>query len=270
MGVAGATLRAILTDGDGEPVASPGTVTVSVMDDTGAAVACSAVVAGSRTGEQTAALTSARTDVGTLTATWSVDSVARAITRHLVVSGRIFSRSELRGERGLDNTVTWPNWRLDDAITQAEQLAEDQTGASWVRRHSLVTLNAFDATNRHCLIVSRPRLISVRSLTIGGVASTGYLVQGDEIAITAGLPSTSTATLSITHGYDGTTAELRRALIEWAAGNLLAESNSISPRATGYDSLGTPISFARQGKDPTNLDKLNAVLRRYDHRIGLA
>lgn len=126
-------------DADGEP-ADPGTVTVTVTRSDGTVVlAAGTATAGTGAERRTVALTRAQTEqLDVLFATWTVDGVDVATTRHDIVGGYYFDVARLKTIEVGATQVTAE--QLVGVRAYVETTIEDVTGKAFVPRFDVVRL----------------------------------------------------------------------------------------------------------------------------------
>jgi hypothetical protein len=170
------TLR---TGEEGTPVAATGTVTVTVTNDAGTAIATAAAtsaVSGS-TGVYSWTPTAAMLDQADLwILVWSDktgSTVNRQLTTYVEVTGaRTLTAYELRerypdlfGPVGSTGQARWPTAKLSDAIAAAERRAEQIMRRSVVPRYGRLEVTG-DGDSK--LFLPRPNLRELRSVTLDG------------------------------------------------------------------------------------------------------
>jgi len=153
---------------DGVPTdPSPATTTAVVTRSDGTTFS----PAATRTAVGTFALDLTTTNTSlldTLRIDWT--SSLGTIRSHIeIVGGFLFSVSDARALKPLDNATTYPASKIVAARTLAEQALEDACGVAFVPRYATETVSGWGGTQ---LLLSRSRVTKIRSVTIDGVALT--------------------------------------------------------------------------------------------------
>lgn len=278
-----ATLRAVLVDQDGETdqsIDSGVTVTVTRLDGTTLVSAQSATCTD---GVATYALTAAQTGAGldVLTAEWTHNSVVRATTVHEVVGRHWFSLTDLRSVHGVDRALgqgfeEQTTQALIDARNWIETLIERATGVAWVPRTALHAVTGVGNT-----FLLRPRIRTIRSITIDDVAQTVADWYGDDVGLLRrvdgarfGTSNVGGMSVRIDHGYDAPPRPLVEAALIAAADNVKDRISTLGRRLTGQSGESGTISYARIDEEHlTGIPHVDAIINAptYNHRIpGMA
>jgi hypothetical protein len=158
----------------------PATARVTIVRDDGTVLIDNAEATRTGTGHFAYILAAAQTaQLDWLTATWdiTVDGQPQyASTRIEIVGGFLIGLGDLRADRDLTNTATYPTSKLADARTYAEQELEQACGVAFVPRYGRRTLTG----SRDNLLPLTRDVRTIRSSTVNGaLADVSTLAAGD-------------------------------------------------------------------------------------------
>ena len=259
-----------------------GAVTIGIVDEAGATVVASGTSTTSGgSGVYTYTL-AAQSDLKRLTATWSgIWGTAMTFdTVHEVVGGFYTTPAEVRAMDSITGeAATFTAADVVEAITYAENIIDDYTGASWVQRYERDTLNG---TNDPTIKVSKMFPTTLLAATIDGTALTSAertdtaLFESGEMtrkgAVWTFTDPGNMVVIDYEHGV-GTTAppDIRWAAKTLARYHLLEQVSRIPDRAISVQSEFGQIQLAQPGMNrPTPLPDVNVVLNRHRHRAPTA
>ena len=251
-----------ITDGNGDTVVGAGTATTS---------------AGS--GVYTYNL-AGRSDLDTLTATWSGTFGGNAmtfLTQVAVIGGVYVTPAELRAQESISGeTSVFPLADLVEAIDYARHVIDDYTGASWTYRGKRETLSG---SNTEYLRLKHMFPRRVISASVDGTAltatqlnnlaldETGVIVRDDD-AWTFTTPGHKVK-VHYEHGITETPPpDIKWAAVTLARFHLLEQVSRIPDRATQVQSEFGNITLSQAGgfTRPTPLNEVNVILNRHRHR----
>ena len=250
-------------DADGV-AADPGTVTVTVTNLAGTALATDAATSGTTTSPRTKTLTAiAAPDL--LTCVWSVSGAVVARTKVAVNGGIVCPLPLLRARKGLDNTVqTFTNDVLVARLAEVVNRVECYTGALVPR----ACTESFDWRGEARYAPQQPLIRSVRSVTVDGttVPATDYHLDGHVVVFE--VRQWGEVVFTYEYGRSSCPPDLRRAIVDAVAFSLLGETSGQSMRQTSVTNEFGSTNFARPNDDhPFGLPDVDAIIMRHDERI---
>lgn len=264
-------------DADGEATAPVGTVTVGVVDASGAEVIASGTATAVDGDARTCTLTPEQTsDLNLLTATWTDDGGGTFTTLVEVVGGYYFSVAEARAAApAMSDDVNYPTDKIIEARRQIEEEFERICGVAFVPRYAREQLWS---TCEWQSIPAWPAIRRIRSLSWVDAFGTETPFTTEELALAriddaglrilwSGLPY-GTTIAGYEHGYDQPPAEVKRAAFQRLR-YLVAKPNSAIPdRATTFSiAEGGTYSLAMAGAYKTGQPDVDAVLDRWSMRV---
>lgn len=280
VGVAG-TLTWQPQGADGEPADPGATVTVTVTNSAGTAIATNAATSGSGSNPRTYAL-AARTELDLLTATWKVGGVNTAETVVEIVGGYWFTLAEAREQDDkLTDAVKYPSARVLAVRRDVEAEFESVTGQAWVPRFADETVFGTRST---MLVVPHVELRSIRSITEIDADGTETPFTATELAEVVaeswgalrryvGWPAYRYR-VRYEHGHDAPPADLKAAAITRLRHRMNMHRSGIPDRATSMSTeQGQTFSLATPGLRGfvTGIPDVDVVLERHRFvRIGVA
>lgn len=262
-------------DADGEPADPAGTVTVDIVDAEGNTVATGTSTTGTGADAREAAL-AAQSSLGWLTATWKVDSTARATTHVEIVGGYFFTVAEAtaRDDKFTDR-AKYPTPRILTVRAEVEDEFEQVTKRTWVPRYGRAMVVG---SGRDELVLPHRPLRTIRSVTVydaaGNAGSTFTAGELDELRITdhgtvwsdSGWFAGYTYVLGYEHGYDRPPSDLRDAAITRLRHRLNSHRSGIPDRATSMSTeQGQTFALATPGLRGfvTGIPDVDVALGRY-------
>jgi hypothetical protein len=253
---------------DGDDVADPGAITVTVTRADGTELVAETAAAGTGAAARTLTLTATDTaQVDVLRATWVSSSHGTGVTYHPVVGGFYVDLATLRGTPDLPE-AKFTDETLDTARDWWLALVDDYCGQSFVPMHRL--WRSPHPWRGGLLRLDRPHVRDILSATVGGTAvdTTGWAASdsGRVYTATGGNPTiTGTGFLQIAfeHGHDQPDAELYEAGIVAIRAKLFEDRTGRPDRRLSITSeLGT-TRIAQPGEErATPWPDVNAVLNR--------
>lgn len=260
---AAATLSA--TWYDGEDVADPGGVTVTVTRADGTVLVTDAAAAGTGAAPRTHALSTADTAVlSRLTAVWTSATLGVKTTVAEVVGGFWLDLVDIRALGGLDNTVRHTTAELRAARDWFETLAEEWTGVAWVPRYGKTDVYR-PSSGDPIRLSPKPR--SVQAVTVDGtaVAFSGWEWHDDGWVTPDAVVSAGRLIVHHTHGHDRPDGELVEAAKIAIRDKLLTDqSNMPSRQVLLSNELGT-VRLAQPGRNAaTGIPEVDRVLNSRD------
>lgn len=263
---------------DGEsPEATASTPVAAVAREDGTALTA-AVVSGTAvsTGVYAASITTTHTaQLDRLKVTWTgtAGSLAQTYTTELEVVGAHYaSVPEIRDERGLDNTTTFPLHLIRRVRDAWANRVEDACGVSFVPRYERDVLSG-DGTCR--LALSHIRPLSLIAVTIDGTSQTltDFTLHDTGMIEFEGssFPTSSTGpnvTVTYEHGFPNVPEDVRHEVLKAIRMDLLRYSKDLPTDAISQAFPDGPtIRYSTPGPDrPTGILALDAVLARYKFR----
>ena len=250
-------------DADGV-AADPGTVTVTVTNLAGTALATDAATSGTTTSPRTKTL-SAIAAPDLLTCVWSVSGAVVARTKVAVNGGIVCPLPLLRARKGLDNVTTYPNATLVTRLAEVVNRVETVTGALVPR----VAIDRADVRHGEWGYLPKfPNIRSVRSLVVDDIALSTDDYHLDGSAIRFDNRQHGELVLTYEHGRDACPPDLRRAIVDAVAFSLLGETSGQSMRQTSVTNEFGSTNFARPNNDhPFGLPDVDAIIMRHDRRV---
>ncbi len=277
-----AVLSWAATDGTGM-ARDPGTVTVTVTNSAGTALATNAATSGTAATARTYSLAGALIpDEDRLTAVWSVSGVPVATTHVDVVGGYYASYGDIGTRYGGASTYS------DQDVIRQRNHAEDtftqELGYSCVPRFVSERIVVPKTSARLVVGQFYPRAVR-RASIIDGTATTaltttelgnlqclhpGFIDRLDGNVWTAG----TTVTIDYTYGLDAPSEDIADVFLLYVQHLLTRTRTGISPGATAYSNAdGTSVQLASPGSDTwiTGLRDVDRVLvARRMRRYGIA
>lgn len=252
----------------------PGTVAVTVTRDNGDALT-SGNASGTGTNARTFALTTTHTaSLDILKMVWTSSTYGSVTTYVEVVGGFLFSISQARLLKPLDNTSTYTAAGIADARTLAEMALEDACGIAFVPRYGR---GRFDGSGTVNLLLP-PRTTAVTAATVTGTALTAGELADLEFYDSGVLynplsweTGRRNVTVTYTHGYAVPPPRVGRACLLLAKRFLV--DSPIHDRATSVTTDdGTTSFFVTAGVRDAIFDvpEANAVAEEYGVRFGVA
>lgn len=260
---------------DGLPV-DPGTVTIGITRADGTVlVAPGTATTGTLTAARSFSITTTHSaTLDWLELTWTSSAKGTITSTLEVVGGFLFTIAAARTLKPLDNATTYPVASIATMRTRVEQAIEDACGVAFVPRFMRETVSG--AANRS-LVVSQPRVSSVRSVQRDGVA----LAAGELAATTpsdAGILHNLSGwawgqenyIVSYEHGYSRTPARVSQAALTlarlWLVDGPLDERTTAFTTADGTFTLSTPGMRGAVFGVP----EVDATVNAYDERAMVA
>ena len=272
------TLTVTVYSGETGTDASTGSVTIGIVDETGATVVPSGTSTTSSGSGVYAYVLQAQTDLKKVTATWSGTwgTAMTFDTHHEVVGGWYATPAEVRAmDSILGEATTFPLADLIDAIDYSTAIIDDYTGASWVQRYHRFVLNG---TNTD--VIQLPVLFptTLLSASVDGSALSASKIT--EVALfDDGLLQRKSDLWDYTNPGNLVTIEVEAGVntsapndIRWAARtlarfHLLEQVSKIPSQAISVQSEFGQIQLAQPGMNrPSPLPDVNVVLNRHRHR----
>lgn len=270
---------------DADVATDVGSVTIGVVDDTGATVVASGTGTTGAGGTYTYAL-AARATLGVLVATWTASGGRSWETVHEVVSQRYASISEIRDSH--DELVAGGDFS-DVQVARARDAVELEferiTGLSFARRRGLFVLSGSGTTVLQTPVRYVRRVVSGSVYDrIGGTATalttaqitaialddeappgscTGLLVLTDGAVWPAGRRNLS---LTLEYGYDAPPRDVWAAVLRTAYWRLHNRNTEVLDQATALSAAGTTFSLDRASATSTGIPAVDAVLGPYSDR----
>lgn len=222
-------VRALITDAEGEPIATGTKVNVSVSFDSGGAPLTAEVETDSD-GVATYTLP-AQTSLDLLTITWAGTEFTFT-TQEEIVGARICSLAAIQED--VSEGIT--DERLQTARDIAESILEDECGIAFRPRYRRDTL---DGTGQRKLLLSRPSVIALRSVELGEEA----LEVGDLKVYPAGgsiwregrwTEGAQNVSVTYEHGFTAPPAQASRACALLARHIATKRLSNMDDRSTSY------------------------------------
>ena len=272
-------------DADGTAADPGGTVTVDITRADGTAIATGAATTGTLDAVRAYALAAAsNTQTDYLEAVWKVAGVERARTWVEVVGGYYASIAEIRAsDRELGSTTAYPDAAILRARWETEAEFERICGIPFVPR---LVRHRYDGTGTSRLLLRHGLLRSVRSIrfysdgssysaeTAGNLAAIFASEEGEAVYTNGATFPTGRSNVLVDseHGFDRPPAEVRQAFLQRIRNRLNASRSGIPDKATTFTQAGGgTFSLATPGNAwyETGLPDVDAVLARYDYRLGV-
>jgi len=277
-----ATLSWQGVDSDGE-VADPGTVTVTVTDSDGTALATDAATSGSGTSARTYSLTAANNQsVDLLTATWKVSGTTVGVTKIAAVGAVYASVSAIRArEPRIADVSAYPTAAVTAARARVETMFEDACGVAFVPRFEV---ERFIGSGRTTKTLAWPRLRELRWGRVYDSDGTTYtaLTAAELAAIpanTAGIaervdgnvwPAGRLIEVGYAHGYDALPADGLPHVARCVSVDLNQPASAIPDRAVSFQPAeGGNVILATPGVRDwvTGIPSVDEWLMRHDERV---
>lgn len=282
-----ATITATFRDQDGDAAEPAGTVTVGIVDETGATVvAAGTATTSAATGVRSYTLTPAATaTLRVLVATWT-DGTQSTTTRTEVVGGYYASVRTIReSDPVLEDSRKYPAAAIVAARRTVEAEFEDYCGVAFVPRYRRVRLNG---SGREELVLPDTELRSVRSVreydtdnnfetyTAGELAAipenpAGLAVRTDGEIFERG---DRNVVVEYEHGYDRPPQDILEAFFLRVRDVLNRSNRGVPDRATTFTSdVGGTYSLlvAGRGGSITGIPDVDVALRRHSRKVpGIA
>lgn len=263
---------------DGEtPTDTASTPTAAVSREDGTSLSALTVTASSVSdGVYSAALTTTHTSqLDRLKVTWggTAGSLAQSYVTELeVVGAHLVSITELRDERGLDNTTSVPLSLIRRVRDKWAQQIEDACGVAFSPRYERDVLRG-DGTS--ILALSKIRPLSLIAVTVDGTSvSTSNFTLHDEGLIEyegTAFPTSSTGpnvTVTYEHGFPSCPEDVRHEMLKACRQEVLRYTKDLPTDAISQAFPDGPtIRYSTPGVDrPTGILSFDAVLNRYKFR----
>lgn len=280
-GATAVTLSHQCTDGDGEPAAPTGTVTIGIVDAVGTTVvAAGTATSGSTTDPRTYSLSaSALTSLALYTATWT-DSGGAAVPQLVeIVGGYYFTVAQFSAWLGSAATSFSPT-QVIAARRAAEETCEEITGVPWVPRYRR---ERFDGTGTDTLKTPDAIVRSVRSVRYYSDSTSYTSFTAEELALIgvtsmearAGIlvadsiwpAGTGNVVVEYEYGYDRPPRDLQMAVMKHTRKLLFDSTAPLSDQAAQWSGDGMLITRSLPNRDRTGLLDVDATYERYSHRV---
>lgn len=222
----------------------------------------------------------ANTLLDTLTVTWSgvVNGVAQQYVDYVeVAGGTLFTLSEARAISALTSTTTYPNADVVEMRTAVEQAIEQACARAFVPRYERETL---DGSGGATIMLKRPLVTAIRSVTISGTALTAGQLAALSITTAGGVYRSSGWTCGVgnvivgyEHGSQEAPHEIRRAALMLAKMWLVTRASPTDDRATTFAAAegGTySLAVAGRGGSHFGMPDVDAAIDRYSLSVGIA
>lgn len=274
-----ATLSMQFLDGDGEPAAPLGAVTVRVQRGDGTEIlpaGTATVQPGEDVTRRTVALTAAQTaTLDLLTATWTEAGGGVFVSYHEIVGGFYFTVADARAA---DPSLTEQKYSAA-AIRAARREVEEEFEAicqvAFVPRYWRARIERPNSAQSLSLPTGRVR--TLRSLRTYSTATTFYeFTSGDLAAVSLtpwGTLNIDTAALlgpsivEFEHGYDVPPREIRAVAIERLRELLTRPKSGIPANAQSFvNEGGATFRLARPGMLTTGNDRIDSKLALFSER----
>lgn len=273
-----ATLSWQNVDGDGEPAAPAGAVTVSVERSDGTVVLSpGTATSGSGDNPRTVALTAVQNaDLDLLTVTWTDTGDASShVTVVEVVGGFYFTVAEARSsDPALENDTKYPQPALVAARRQVEEEFERICDVAFVPRYRRDVV----PVGCHSLLLA-PQIRVVRSVATvaGNGTETAWTDEqldwlrfedwGVVQLLGNPVPSAAVA-IAYEHGYDRPPSEVKRAALQRLRYLLSQPLTGLPDRATSFSvAEGGTYKLDQAGATKTGIPDIDAVLHRWSMRV---
>lgn len=268
-----ATITAVATDGSGAQIEPDEAKVTITRDSDGEVIASeqSATVEGALLSYEVAAEDVPRVDL--LRVEWEIamgGKTAAIVHEVGVVGAFVCSLSEIRDAIGNATDAEISDAALAVARAKAEALLEGRCNVAF-RPSYMRERRRGDGTDE--LFVSRPRLLSVRSASIGGQAiSLGELAPSISGTITRTTPWPEGVEVEVVyeHGYPAPPDDVREAAIKLARDYAIADPSNYDQRAGRIETAEAVYGFlttAGAGGAETSIPEVNAVIQAYRHPV---
>jgi hypothetical protein len=214
------------------------------------------------------------------TATWTFtfDSFVQTVQTVVeVVGGFLFTIADARANPALTNTTTYPTASIVAMRTTVEDALEHACSRAFVPRY---TRETFSGTGTTTVVLSRPDVRSIRSVTVAGTAYTAgdlanvaFSPSGELYSPLGWTVGASNIVVGYEHGMPYTPPEVSRAAITLAKMWLVGQRNPIDDRAITFNTTdGGTYSLAVPGRNGSVFGQpdVDAVIGRYDMTVGIA
>lgn len=274
------SIAATLPGADGEPAAGL-TVTVTITDANGNAIATDAAATDDGNGIYSKSLTASQlASLGVLTASWKVATVTRVTTTHEIVGGYYASISAIRAQDDNISATGADDETLRRIRGSVEAVFEKICGKAFVPRYERVRLNG---TGGSYLDLPHPltrRLISITGYTSGTTSSALSVSQLANITTDSDgtlrylndsyFPAGSrNLVVEYEHGYDQPPAEIRDAAIAYMRERIQRPRSGIPDRAVTFAvAEGGTYRLAMPSGTKTGNPDIDAVLERHTWTSG--
>lgn len=272
-----ATISAQFLNQHGDP-ADPGTVTVGVVDATGATVlAAGTATTGSGTGARTASLTSTHTaSTAWLTATWTASSTGTLITLVEVVSRYYFTEAQARAHKHalMNSTTDYPTTQMRFAREEVEREFE-RVCWPFVPRYRRIVLPATGGYRLFLPDMHIRNIRSIREYASDGVTSSDWSASDmasiefdpsgelcSQIGRTFGTPP-GTVAVEYEYGFDKPDNRVIDAALELLRYRMNADRSGVPARAQTYTATegGTySLTVAGRGNAVTGIPDVDVIL----------
>jgi hypothetical protein len=269
-----ATLTVTWFGGDGEPVAAPSPVTVTVARSDGTTVTTGA--AGSSGNTSTFGLTAAETvQLDLFTATWTATGASQTTTVE-IVGGYFFTATEARaGDSAMSDTAKYPDARLLARRAQVEAEIEMAADVAFVPRFSVVQIEG-NGTNE-IVGPAMPRALrwaminygaATRDLTVSEIAGL-RMERSGEISLLAGSwPEHALVTIGVEHGHDRPPHKIRDAAITLLRVRMNTGTSNFPDRAERYQAVeGGTMYLSMPGAYKIGIPEVDAAIATYGVRV---
>lgn len=211
-----------------------------------------------------------------LTATWTSATKGTLTSTVEVVGGFLFSIADMRalGDPYSD-TTKYPAAKVAEVRTLAEQTIEDPCGIAFVPRYARETLSGSGSSIQ---LAKWPRVRSVRSATVDGVALTGTDLTDLKANLAGELYRESywtggfnTIVVGYEHGYDTPPARVSQACLTLAKNWLV--TGPLDDRMTSLSTEDGTFAMLTPGLrgSVVGIPEVDAVIQQYGgYNIGIA
>lgn len=253
----------------------PGVVTVGITTGDGTAlVAPGTATTGTAAGPRSFSITTLHSaQLDWLEITWTSATKGTITSTLEVVGGFLFTIAEARALTPLNNATAYTSAAIAAMRTRVEQSIEDSCGVAFVPRYMRERV---DAVQGRALIVSQPRVTTVRSVLRDGVALTAgelaTIVPND-----AGIldyPSrwlwANYYDVAYEHGYARPPARITQAALTLARSWLV--DGPLDDRTTSFTTPDGTFALSTPGMRGSvfGIPEVDATIARYDERAMVA
>jgi hypothetical protein len=266
-------------NGDGEPAAPAGPVTVGVVNAAGATVvATGTATTGDGEAPRTFSLPAAsNTQLDWLTVTWTDTGDGSAHSTLVeVVGAYFFTIDEARkADPALSNDAKFPTQALTVARRQVEDEFEAICDVAFVPRYRRERAWPAFSTD---ILLSRPNIRTVRAISdVAGDGTltawtadqlVGVVIDGSTIRTRTGLRFPSEAIIDYEHGHLTPPPEVKRAALQRLRYLVAQPLSGVPDRASRFTvTEGGTYTLDTAGPDRTGIPDIDAVLARYSRRV---
>ena len=252
-----------------------GDVTGAISREDGTALTGATIATNNgNTGQYDLSLTAAAhlTRVDVLTVTWTATVAGRAVSETdyvAVVGGRYFTVADLRSQRGLGSTSSFPAEDLIAARDVAEGWIENYCRHAWVASYAR---EVFDGDSSSRVQLNHLDIIELISVSIDGTSQdlTDWTVNDSGRLLTDGAiftiasPAGHNVEVQYKWGKQLTPPDLSRAARDLAKHILLTVDSSIPDRARMMQTEWGLFHLDKASEDhPTGIPEIDAVIKRY-------